>query len=100
MSSYNGVFINSNDKCIPHILNFSVLKYKPETLQHSLEEYDIYISTKTACSSKDQKSISVYELTKDENRALTSVRVSISHLTTKNELDEFLRVFDIIYNKL
>ena len=100
LKNYQDVFINSNDMCIPHILNISVLKYKPETLQHSFEEYDIYISTKTACSNKDQKSISVYELTKDENKALTSVRISLSHLTTKEELDEFINAFDKIYNKL
>ena len=91
--------INSNDYSIPHILNISVLNYKPETLQHALEEYDIYISTQTACSSNDGLSQAVYSLTKDEERAKTSVRISISHLTTKEEINTFIEKFDIVYNR-
>ena len=76
-----------------------MLNSKPETLQHALEEYDIYISTKTACSKDDSKSDAVYALTKDEERAKTSIRISLSHLTTKEEIDEFIKSFDIIYKK-
>lgn len=99
LSIYDKVVINSNDYSIPHILNISVLNYKPETLQHSLEEYDIYISTQTACSSNDGISQAVYSLTKDEERAKTSVRISISHLTTKEEINTFIEKFDIVYNR-
>ena len=41
----------------------------------------------------------VYYLTNSEEKAKTSVRISISHLTTKEEIDIFLNSFDIIYNK-
>jgi len=99
LSVYDKVKINSNDFCIPHILNISVLNYKPETLQHALEEYNIYVSTQTACAFDNSKSYAVYSLTNDEERAKASIRISISHLTTKEELDEFLKAFDIIYNK-
>lgn len=92
--------INSNDKCIPHILNLSILGVKPETMQHALEKYDIYISTKTACSSKSSKSKAVYALTNDEERAKSSIRISLSHITTKEEIDEFLKCFEICYKEL
>ena len=50
ISKIDGVVLNSNQNSIPHIVNMSVLGIKPETMLHALEEYDIYISTKTACS--------------------------------------------------
>ena len=100
LSTYENVRINSNDYSIPHILNISVFGVKPETLLHALEEYEIYVSTKSACSSNDSKSISVYELTHDLNRANSSIRISISYLTTKDEIDTFLKYFDICYKRL
>ncbi len=100
LSKYDKVRINSNDKCIPQILNLSVLGVKPETMQHALEEFDIYISTQSACSSSNSKSKAVYALTNDNDRASSSIRVSLSYLTTKEELNKFLEAFDKCYNRL
>jgi cysteine desulfurase len=100
LSSYENVKINSNEYSIPQILNVSVLGVKPETMQHALEEYDVYISTQTACSSGSPVSQAVLALTNDEKRAESSIRISISYVTTKEELDEFLKYFDICYKKL
>ena len=69
-------------------------------MMHALEEEDIYISTKSACSDINSKSESVYYLTNDIERAKSSIRISISYLTTKNEIDKFLEVFKQKYNKL
>ena len=99
LSSYEHVHVNSSDKCIPHIINFSVDFVKPETLQHSLEEYDIYISTQSACSSGHTVSRAVLELTKNDEYASHSVRVSISHLTTDEEINKFLEAFDSCYKR-
>lgn len=90
MKKINGVHVNSNEYCLPHILNFSVPGIKPETLLHSLAADDIYISTKTACSSKEGISTSVYALTNDLEKAKSSLRVSISHLTTEEEIKAFV----------
>ena len=100
LKKIDGVIINSNDKCVPHIINLSLLGVKPETVLHALEQYDIYISTKTACSDKEDYSLSVLELTKDLDKAKSSFRISISYLTTKEELDYFLDKFKIIVNNL
>lgn len=94
LSAYKNVYINSNDKCIPYILNISIINIKPETFLHALEKYEVYISTQTACSSSDSISKSVLDLTKDETRAKSSLRISLSYLTTKEELDKFLEIFD------
>ena len=86
----NDVKINSNEKCIPHIINISVLGVKPETLLHALEEDEIYISTQTACASENSYSKAVLALTNDEERAKTSIRISLSYKTSKEEIDIFI----------
>ena len=100
LKKYEDVYINSNDFSIPFMLNISVLNVKPETLLHALEEDEIYISTQSACSSNTTVSKAVLSLTKDEKRAASSVRISISYLTTKEEINTFLKCFDKIYNNL
>lgn len=100
LTKFEKVKINSNDYSIPQILNLSVLGVKPETMQHALEEYDIYISTQTACSKSGEMSKSVYALTNDEEKAKTSIRISISYVTTKEEIDEFIKCFEKCYKRL
>ena len=91
LSEIDGIVINNNEYTIPHILNMSVLGIKPETFQHALEEKEIYISTQTACSSGAGISQSVMEFTHSEERASSSVRISLSYLTTKEEIDEAIK---------
>ena len=91
LSKIDNIHINSNDLCIPHILNLSVIGIKPETFLHALEEYDVYISTQTACSKSGSHSKSVYALTHDEKIASSSIRISISYITTKDEIIEIFK---------
>ncbi|MBP5407799.1 MAG: cysteine desulfurase, partial [Bacilli bacterium] len=91
LEKIDGIVINKNEYTIPHILNMSVLGIKPETFQHALEEKEIYISTQTACASGSGISASVLEFTHSEERASSSVRISLSYLTTKEEIDEAVK---------
>ena len=100
LKKLDGVIINSNSYCVPHIVNISVPNIKPETLLHALEEDDIYISTKTACSKDDSVSLSVYTLTKDEERAKSSIRISLSFLSKENEIAIFLEKLEEKIKKL
>lgn len=100
LCKYEDVYINSSDKCIPHILNISILGVKAETFMHALENYNVYVSTKSACSDEDSLSEGVLALTNDKEKARSSIRISLSHLTTKRELEEFLTVFDKCYKSL
>ena len=86
------IIINSTDISIPHIVNFSVNNIKSETLLHALEEEEIFISTKTACNKDNDYSEAVYEITKDKIRSSHSLRVSISYLTTEEEINTFVEV--------
>lgn len=85
----NEITINSPEVAIPNILNISLENIKPETVLHALEEKEIYISTKTACATNDS-SDAVYAITKDEEKAKYSLRISLSYLTTKKELEIFI----------
>ena len=67
---------------------------------HALEEYDIYISTQSACSSNSSKSKAVYAITNDDLKANSSIRISLSYLTTNSEIEEFFKAFDDCYKKL
>lgn len=99
LKKYDNVRINSNKYSIPHILNLSVMNAKPESMQHALEEYDIYISTQSACSSNNPVSRSVLEVTKDNEASKHSIRISLSGITTKEEVDMFLTAFDKCIDK-
>lgn len=99
LSQYPDVYINSNNYAIPHILNLSIIGVKPETMLHALEEKDIYISTQSACSSGGT-SLAVLSVTNDSKKAQSSIRVSLSSLTTSDEIETFLKVFDECYRHL
>lgn len=100
LNDYEKVEINSNEYSIPHILNLSIIGVKPETMQHALEKYEVYISTQSACSSNNPVSKAVMAITNNKERATSSIRISLSYKTTKEEIDEFLKYFDICYKEL
>ncbi len=100
LNSYQDVYINSNSCCVPHILNVSIIGIKSETFMHALEKENIFISTKTACNDDNTMSMAVYNLTHDKDKSLSSIRISISYLTTKEEIDNFLKAFDKCYHEL
>jgi cysteine desulfurase len=95
LNKYNNIKINSNNSCIPHILNISILGKKSNEIQKYFSDNDIYISTKTACSSDNELSLAVFNLTKDEERSKSSIRISLSYLTTKEEIDIFIEKLDL-----
>ncbi len=99
-TKYPKVHINSTEKSIPYVINFSIKDIKPETFVHALDEKNIYISTKSACSKANTMSESVYSVTKNKDYASTSLRISLSYLTTEKEIEEFTKAFDECYKKL
>lgn len=100
LSKYKKVRINSTKYSIPHIINLSVQGVKATLFQEALSEEGICISTKSACSVLNSPSRPVFEVTKDRKNALCSWRISISHLTTAEEMKLFLSAFHNCYEKL
>ena len=99
LKKYNGVMINKTKYSIPHILNISLRNIKAETFLHALEEFEVYVSSNTACSSATLSS-SVMAVYNDKVRASSTLRISLSHLTTTDEVNKFISYFDGIYRKL
>ena len=56
--------------------------------------------TQSACSSNNTESKAVLAVTGDKARAQSSIRISLSHVTTETELDIFYKAFDECYHKL
>lgn len=99
IKNLEGVTLNKTKISIPHILNISLDGIRPETFIHAMEEYEIYLGTNTACSS-GELSTSVMAISNDRKRATSTIRISISHLTTTDEINKFLNSFKLVYSKL
>ena len=99
LKKYNGVMINKTKYSIPHILNISLRNIKAETFLHALEEFEVYVSSNTACSSATLSS-AVMAVYNDKVRASSTLRISLSHLTTTDEVNKFIHYFEEIYKKL
>lgn len=99
LEKYDNIHINSTENSIPYIINFSVIGVKPETFIHTMEEENIYLSTKSACSTSDI-SLSVDSIYHNRKISMSSIRISLSYKNTEEEIDKFIEVFDKIYNKL
>ena len=93
LKKFEKVKINSTINSIPNTINFSYKGIVSSKLVKMLGEKDVYISSKTSCCPENTPSKSIYALTNDKSLASSSMRMSLSHLTTKEEIDEFFRVF-------
>ncbi|MCD5443262.1 cysteine desulfurase [Lactobacillus delbrueckii subsp. lactis] len=82
----------------PHILCFALEGIRGETMVHTLEDQDIYISTTSACASKKADEASTLVAMKTPDAIATSaVRLSFDESNTLEEADEFIAAFDEIY---
>jgi cysteine desulfurase len=98
LSKYEDIVINTpKDNSSPYILNFSCVGYKPEVILHALEKHECYISTKSTCSShKNNVSRTLDAMNVPQSIAQSALRISFSHMTTQQDIDEFLYHLDHI----
>ena len=99
LKKYDGVVINNTINSIPYTINFSLKGVKAQQVAKLFSDHEIYVSAKTSCCPVTTPSKLVYALTHDKSLATSSIRVSLSHLTTMDEVLDFLKVFDIIYKE-
>ncbi len=92
LTIFPNALINSNEYAIPHIINVSFLGYPSSEMVQLLAKHDICVSSLTACALNDEYSQAVLSLTNDLARASSSIRISLSHLTSKTEIDELIQV--------
>ena len=85
----------------PHILCFGIEGIRGEVTVHAFEEYAIFISTTSACSSRamDVDSSTLSAMGVPKHISETANRVSLAAENTEEEVDEFIKAFDEIYEK-
>lgn len=77
----------------PHIINFSVQGFKAEVLVHELEQHGLYVSTTSACSSRtNEPSRTILAMGLGEERATTSIRISLSFDNTMEEAKQAVAI--------
>lgn len=95
LKNMSKIVINSPVNASPYIMNISILNIQGETLLHHLEEAEMYISTGSACASKYKKpEKTIYAMTNSYEYSTTAVRISLSHLTTFEEIDKLINVLE------
>ena len=94
------VIINSTANSLPYTINISVKKVKSVLFVDKLNQNGVTVSSKTSCCPIMTPSKLVYALTKDKGRASSSIRISLSYLTTKEEIDEFINIFNKVYKEV
>lgn len=99
LSIFSQVSINSPENSIPNTLNISLKGIDSKKVVGFLEKHEIYLSTTSACSLGNTPSKSVYAITNDIELAKNSIRISLSHMTTVEELKKFIETFKTIYDK-
>ena len=97
----DSLIVNTPSSGSAYILNFAIKNKRGEIIVNALSEKGIYISSKSACSSySKENSTSVYALTHDEFISKNSLRVSFSYLTSKEEIDIFVKELENIVNSI
>ena len=94
------VRINSTKESIPYTLNMSAKGIKAEAMRSALEEEGFAVSTKSACSVPNTPSRAVYAVSKDRKNAMSSFRVSLSYMTTKEEVVSFIEALTRCISRL
>ena len=95
-SKINNLKFNSTLSSSPYIISFYTNK-KASVVAEALSNKEIYVSTKSACSSKKESSSYVLEaMHKDKYVASNSIRVSFDEHNTKEEIDIFFKELEHI----
>ena len=94
MRDFKYIHINNTENSIPFTINISIKGINSREFTKMLEDREVYVSTKTSCCPENTPSKLVYALTKDKQLASSSLRISLSHLTTEEEINSFLNIFD------
>lgn len=89
---------SGEDHFAPHILTFGIKGVRGEVVVHAFEEFDIYISTTSACSSKAGKPAgTLIAMGVDKSIAQTAVRLSLDLENDMSQVEQFLTKFKLIY---
>lgn len=92
--------VRSDKECSPYIFNIALKYIRGEVILHSLEKYDIFIGTGSACSSKKTDKNLPKNMRVPPEYAKGLIRVSLSDKTTLSDINSFGKAFNLEYNSL
>lgn len=85
----------------PHIVNISYPGMKPEIIIHTLEELQVLVSTKSACSSKEDKPSRVLTaMGLGGERAATGIRISFGDEHDERSIESLCQALQTAVRKL
>ena len=84
-----GIEINSGEDAVPYIINISLPGHPSQTVLNFLSDRGIYVSGGSACS-KGHRSKVLTAMGLPPERIDSAVRISLSRLTTKADIDMLL----------
>ncbi|HGJ0938320.1 cysteine desulfurase family protein [Streptococcus pneumoniae] len=95
------IFVFSDEEDFaPHILTFGIKGVRGEVIVHAFEDYDIFISTTSACSSKAGKPAgTLIAMGVDKDKAQSAVRLSLDLENDMSQVEQFLTKLKLIYNQ-
>lgn len=74
---------------VPYILNLSFTGLKSEVIVHALETEEVYVSSKSACSSKKEEPSRVLKaMGLSDEEAIGSIRISMGISNTKEDIQQ------------
>ena len=99
--NYPDIFVFSDEKGFaPHILTFGIKGVRGEVIVHAFEDYDIFISTTSACSSKAGKPAgTLIAMGVDKDKAQSAVRLSLDLENDMSQVEQLLTKLKLIYNQ-
>ena len=98
---YPDIFVFSDEEDFAtHILTVGIKGVRGEVIVHAFEDYDIFISTTSACSSKAGKPAgTLIAMGVDKDKAQSAVRLSLDLENDMSQVEQFLTKLKLIYNQ-
>ena len=90
LSQSPAVCINSPQAAAPYIINLSVEGIRSEIMIHYLEQFEIYVSSGSACAMGERSHV-LTAMGLPEDRIDSALRVSKTDTTAEGEIDDFCR---------
>jgi cysteine desulfurase len=88
---FSNTHVNTPIQGVPHICNISFVNHDRHHLVEEFSSLGFYVSASSACSGQENVSKAVNTVTQNIDYATSSLRISLSHLTTMSDIDSLLK---------
>lgn len=101
LTKIDGIKLNSDEKCSPFILNFSLTNKKASVVVEALSRKNIFVSSVSACHSKKEPiSEVIMAIKNDQVLAANTIRLSFDENVSHNDIDIFIKELTNILERI